>query len=125
MTVPMTGVIRSGSRGVISVGSGDEALTRLSMRGLLDAAERRARIGRGGRTHTLRHTFCSRLAARGVPLPTIQALAGHAAIETTMRHVHLAAAAPREGIAAMEAEQVRGAGVERTDSEDLKVNGIN
>ncbi len=101
-----------------------ETLSRSSIRELLDAAERRAGLRRGGRIHILRHTFCSRLAARGVPLPTIQALAEHAAIETTMRYVHLAAAAPREGIAALEAEQVRGAGVERTDPEDMKSKGI-
>jgi site-specific recombinase XerD len=28
--------------------------------------------------HTLRHTFCSHLAMKGAPVPTIQELAGHA-----------------------------------------------
>lgn len=39
--------------------------------------------------HDLRHTFCSRLAMAGVPLRTIQELAGHARIETTERYAHL------------------------------------
>lgn len=39
--------------------------------------------------HTLRHTFCTRLAAAGVDVRTIQELAGHADIQTTMRYVHL------------------------------------
>jgi integrase len=40
--------------------------------------------------HMLRHTFCSRLAQRGVPLLTIQKLAGHKTIQMTMRYSHLA-----------------------------------
>jgi integrase len=40
--------------------------------------------------HCLRHTFCSRLVQRGVPLAVVQKLAGHANITTTMRYVHLA-----------------------------------
>ena len=39
--------------------------------------------------HTLRHTCLSRLAARGVDLVTVQALAGHAQISTTLRYAHL------------------------------------
>lgn len=36
--------------------------------------------------HDLRHAFCSRLAQRGVEIPTIQRLAGHKSIATTMRY---------------------------------------
>jgi integrase len=39
--------------------------------------------------HTMRHTFCTRLAAAGVDVRTIQELAGHEEIETTMKYVHL------------------------------------
>lgn len=39
--------------------------------------------------HTLRHTFCSRLAMAGTPLRTIQILAGHRSITTTERYAHL------------------------------------
>ena len=34
-----------------------------------------------------RHTFGTELAARGIPLPSIQKLMGHADIKTTMRYV--------------------------------------
>lgn len=40
------------------------------------------------RFHDLRHSFASRLAANGVPLPTIKALMGHAKITTTERYLH-------------------------------------
>jgi integrase len=40
--------------------------------------------------HTLRHTFCSHLASNGVPLRTIQILAGHSSFSTTERYAHLA-----------------------------------
>jgi integrase len=39
--------------------------------------------------HMLRHTFCSRLAQRGVQIQTIQQLAGHKSIQMTMRYAHL------------------------------------
>jgi integrase len=38
--------------------------------------------------HALRHTFCTRLILKGVPVPVVQRLAGHADIATTMRYVH-------------------------------------
>lgn len=41
------------------------------------------------RVHDLRHTFCSQLAASGVPLVLIQQWAGHRDIQTTMRYAHL------------------------------------
>ena len=63
----------------------------------------RRRKQRGGPVHILRHTFCSRLAARNVPVLTIKELAGHQSLETTMRYMHLSSAAPREGIRALEA----------------------
>jgi integrase len=37
--------------------------------------------------HSLRHTFGTECAARGVPLPTIKELMGHVDIKTTMRYV--------------------------------------
>ncbi|MAU02246.1 MAG: hypothetical protein CL608_34340 [Anaerolineaceae bacterium] len=39
--------------------------------------------------HTCRHTFCSRLAQAGVPLPAIRDLARHQDINTTIRYSHL------------------------------------
>lgn len=40
--------------------------------------------------HTFRHTTCSRLVQRGVPLPVVQKFMRHADITTTMRYAHLA-----------------------------------
>ena len=39
--------------------------------------------------HTLRHTFASHLAMRGVPLPAIKELLGHASIQTTQLYTHV------------------------------------
>jgi integrase len=46
------------------------------------------------RFHDLRHTFATRLAARGVPLRTIQEYLGHADLKTTQIYAHYA---PSEG----------------------------
>ncbi|MGH9436698.1 MAG: tyrosine-type recombinase/integrase [Terriglobia bacterium] len=48
--------------------------------------------------HTLRHTFASHLAMRGVPLNAVQALLGHSSITTTMRYAHLAPSTLRMAI---------------------------
>jgi integrase len=44
----------------------------------------------GGHLHCLRHTYCSHLVQAGVPLRTVQVLAGHASYKTTERYAHLA-----------------------------------
>jgi integrase len=48
--------------------------------------------------HTLRHTFASHLAMRGVPLRTVQELMGHSNITTTMRYSHVAPSSLRTAI---------------------------
>src|SRR5262249_29138219 len=48
--------------------------------------------------HTLRHTFASHLAMRGVPIPAVQQLLGHSNITTTMRYAHLAPSTLRAAI---------------------------
>ncbi len=73
-----------------------------SVKWLLDRAERRAGLRPGGRVHILRHTFCSRLAARNVPMLSIKELAGHQSLETTQRYMHLSSAAPRDALRALE-----------------------
>jgi integrase len=40
--------------------------------------------------HTLRHTFCSKLVQKNIPLTTIQQLANHRSYKTTLRYAHLA-----------------------------------
>lgn len=49
--------------------------------------------------HGLRHMFGTELAGRGVPLPIIQELMGHADIKTTLRYVHVNEAQKRTAIA--------------------------
>lgn len=46
----------------------------------------------GGHPHALRHTFGTALAEAGVDLAVMQALLGHAHVDTTSRYVHLAPA---------------------------------
>lgn len=48
--------------------------------------------------HTLRHTFASHLAMRGVPMPAIKELLGHSSITTTMMYAHVAPSTLREAI---------------------------
>ncbi|MCH9679972.1 MAG: site-specific integrase [Deltaproteobacteria bacterium] len=54
-----------------------------------------------GTYHSTRHTFCTRLAARGVPVTTIQELAGHADLATTRRYLHATPGAADAAIAAL------------------------
>jgi integrase len=71
------------------------AMSNRSIRNWLMTVFRRAGIGAEGAAntgaiHKLRHTFCSHLAAAGVPAKAIQELAGHADLKTTLRYMHLA-----------------------------------
>jgi site-specific recombinase XerD len=50
------------------------------------------------RWHDCRHTFCSRLAMKGVNLKVIQVLAGHTTIAMTARYAHLDDAALRAAV---------------------------
>jgi len=43
-----------------------------------------------GTPHELRHTFISHLVMQGVPLRTVQVLAGHKTIAVTEQYAHLA-----------------------------------
>lgn len=54
-----------------------------------ERAVKRAGLASKFRYHDLRHTFCSRLVAAGVPLLEVQQLAGHASYATTLRYAHL------------------------------------
>jgi integrase len=67
---------------------------------LHDAMQRLCREAKFRRIgwHTLRHTFASHLAMRGVPLPAVKELLGHAAITTTMRYAHVAPSTLRSAI---------------------------
>jgi integrase len=90
----------------VLVGEGGVELKRADLRNWMMKAQRRAGLEVNGLLHILRHTFCSRLAARNVPMLTIKELAGHQSLSTTQRYMHLARGAPKEGIEALEAPAV-------------------
>jgi integrase len=56
------------------------------------------------RWHDLRHTFCSRLAQRGVDIRVIQELAGHKTIQMSARYSHLNKTSVLKGLAVLEAD---------------------
>ncbi len=66
-----------------------EELSNRTIRNWLSRAQRRAKLTANGGIHILRHTFCSHLAAAGVPAKAIQELAGHADLKTTLKYMHL------------------------------------
>ncbi|MCP4445664.1 MAG: site-specific integrase, partial [Myxococcales bacterium] len=72
-------------------------LTREAMRWHLPRLCRKAEIGER-QWHPLRHTFCTHLAQRGAPVRTIQELAGHRDIQTTLRYMHLVKGAKEDAI---------------------------
>lgn len=76
---------QSGAEGLVFPGEAGEKLDNVTKawKRLLDKAE-----VCGLRWHDLRHTFGTRLANAGVPLPTVQRLMGHASIVTTQRYLH-------------------------------------
>ncbi len=61
-------------------------------------AESRAGLPKTGRIHVCRHTFASHMAMAGVPARTIQELARHSDLSSTMRYMHLSPSAVKEGI---------------------------
>ena len=74
-----------------------------TVRNWLAGAQRRAGLESSGAIHILRHTFCSHLAAAGVPARAIQELAGHADLSTTMRYMHLSPAGKSSAMATLSA----------------------
>lgn len=48
------------------------------------------RAGLAGGLHTLRHTYISHMVMSGVPIRTVQQLAGHSSVAVTERYAHLA-----------------------------------
>jgi integrase len=52
--------------------------------------------------HSMRHTFCSRLAQKGVPLQQIKELAGHKSLSVTLRYAHLCPKNLADAIAMLE-----------------------
>lgn len=69
---------------------------------LLARAQRAAGIEDRGALHILRHTYCSHLAMAGVPVRTIQGLAGHTSLAMTERYMHLAPAEKDRAVTRLE-----------------------
>ena len=59
---------------------------------------RRAGLAKRVTMHGLRHSFASHLAMRGVPLPAIRDLLGHADLSMVTRYAHLAPSVTREAV---------------------------
>lgn len=79
-----------------------------SIRNWMARVQRHAGLEANGGIHLLRHTFCSHLAAAGVPAKAIQELAGHADLKTTMRYMHLAPADKNTAVIALESYYAAG-----------------
>jgi site-specific recombinase XerD len=77
------------------------SLTQKMVQDHVRRSARRAGLPKSG-VHRLRHTFCSHLAMRGVPARTIQELAGHEDLKTTLRYMHLSPAALTSAIEVLE-----------------------
>ena len=59
---------------------------------------RLAKLPEGLSFHSLRHTYISWMIMKGVPVPVVQKLAGHADIKTTMGYAHLAPESLRSAV---------------------------
>ncbi|MFT3921037.1 MAG: site-specific integrase [Myxococcales bacterium] len=67
-----------------------ETVTAKVLQKWIARAQKRAGLRATGALHILRHTFCSHLAMRGAAALSIQKLAGHKNLQTTLRYMHLA-----------------------------------
>ncbi len=85
----------------------------------MERACKRAQLRQVG-WHALRHTYCSHLAMGGASPRSIQELAGHADIRTTMRYMHLAPTALKEAVSILERHR-NGAYAEQRFGENSKV----
>ncbi len=74
---------------------------------------REAKLPDGLSFHSLRHTYISWMIMKGIPVPVIQQLAGHADIKTTMGYAHLAPDSLRVAVARVFGDAATGAVEER------------
>lgn len=67
-----------------------ETVTAKVLQKWMARAQHRAGLRATGALHIMRHTFCSHLAMRGATAISIQQLAGHENMQTTLGYMHLA-----------------------------------
>lgn len=67
-----------------------ETVTAKVLQKWMARAQQRAGLRATGALHIMRHTFCSHLAMRGATAISIQQLAGHENMQTTLGYMHLA-----------------------------------
>ena len=84
-----------------TLGREDENNPRSGRRRNVPRLCRKAEIGER-QWHPLRHTFCTHLAMRAAPVRTIQELAGHQDIQTTLRYMHLVKGAREDAISLLD-----------------------
>jgi integrase len=77
-------------------GAEGQPFTQKMVQNVMKRVARKARVRQG--VHILRHTFCSHLAMRGVPARSIQALAGHEDLATTLGYMHVSPQAIEEAV---------------------------
>lgn len=105
--IPMTGrlhdALKRHKRTGVQVLMGRNGPLRVSaLKRVLRKVQKLAGVNDTGETHILRHTFCSHLAMRGVPIMSIRNLAGHRKLETTLKYMHLAPGETDRAIAELE-----------------------
>ena len=109
-SVPMTKRLRAALHAIrhlrgprVLYGSDGQPVTASDLQNWMLRAQDKAGLVATGGLHILRHTFCSHLAMRGAPARTIQELAGHESLSTTLRYMHLAEGETDRAIRLLEA----------------------
>ena len=80
-----------------------ETVTAKVLQKWMAKVQKRAQLKATGALHILRHTFCSHLAMKGAPALSIQHLAGHKDLSTTLGYMHLAKGETERAIRLLEA----------------------
>lgn len=90
-------------------------VTRRMLQWGLAAVEKRAKLVSAKSPHKLRHSFASRLLARGASLKAVQELLGHSSLRVTMIYLHLMPGESEEAIRRLSGARVepKERGVER------------
>lgn len=90
-----------GNRGRIVAQHDGQPHTQKTFARLMSVVQEAAGLEVNGEVHILRHTCCSHMAIRGVPVLVIQKYAGHQQLKTTLGYMHLAPGDERLGTDAL------------------------